>query len=190
MMNVGRCAAERAVRDRRMVHEIILFIHDRTCAADEQQRIAVVQLSHLVRGQQLASGHLEIGRVGAGFAFRLTVRFRINCGFAKHFGDIFVRTGLVTAKIQNGIAVTWNCLPAILIQFFDLRHVLNDNACRDGTRAHRRKLARKAWQRHGCKLIQYKANVARQRAVVDLVCAVIEGLKRLCVKQTHKEIVG
>ena len=52
MMNVGRCAAERAVRDRRMVHEIILFIHDRTCAADEQQRIAVVQLSHLVRGQQ------------------------------------------------------------------------------------------------------------------------------------------
>ena len=36
-----------------MVHEIILFIHDRTCAADEQQRIAVVQLSHLVWGQQL-----------------------------------------------------------------------------------------------------------------------------------------
>ena len=36
-----------------MVHEIILFIHDRACAADEQQRIAVVQLSHLVRCQQL-----------------------------------------------------------------------------------------------------------------------------------------
>lgn len=36
-----------------MVHEIILFIHDRACAADEQQCIAVVQLPHLVRGQQL-----------------------------------------------------------------------------------------------------------------------------------------
>ena len=165
-----------------MVHEIVLFIHDRACAADEQQRIAVVQLPHLVRCQQLAPGHLEIGRVGAGFAFRLPVRFRINCGFAKHFGDIFVRTGLVTAKIQNGIAVTWNCLPAILIQFFDLCHILNDHACRDGTRAHGCKLAGEAWQRHGCKLIQHKANVARQRAVVDLVCAVIEGLKRLCIK--------
>ena len=30
--------------------------------------------------------------------------------------------------------------------------------------------------------------MTRQRAVVDLVCAVLEGLKRLCVKQTHKEI--
>jgi len=30
--------------------------------------------------------------------------------------------------------------------------------------------------------------VARQRAVVDLVCAVIEGLECLRVKQTHKEI--
>ena len=36
-----------------MVHEIILFIHDRTCAAKEQQRITIVQLSYLVRGQQL-----------------------------------------------------------------------------------------------------------------------------------------
>ena len=53
MMDIGRCAAERAVRDRWMVHEIVLFIHDRACTANEQQRIAVVQLSNLVRGQQL-----------------------------------------------------------------------------------------------------------------------------------------
>ena len=52
MMNVGRCAAEGTVCDRWMVHEIIFFVHDRTCTADEQQRIAIVQLSHLVRGQQ------------------------------------------------------------------------------------------------------------------------------------------
>ena len=52
MMNVGRCAAEGTVRDCRMVHKIVLLVHDRTCAADEQQRIAVVQLPHLVRGQQ------------------------------------------------------------------------------------------------------------------------------------------
>ena len=53
VMDVRRCTAKRAARDCGMVHEIVLFIHDRARTADEQQRIAVVQLSHLVRGQQL-----------------------------------------------------------------------------------------------------------------------------------------
>ena len=52
VMDVRRCTAKRAARDCGMVHEIVLFIHARACTANEQQRIAVVQLSHLVRGQQ------------------------------------------------------------------------------------------------------------------------------------------
>ena len=66
MMDIGRCAAEGTVRNCRMVHKIVLLVHDRTCAADEQQRIAVVQLSHLVRGQQLlatmSSDEFKIGK--------------------------------------------------------------------------------------------------------------------------------
>ena len=53
-----------------------------------------------------------------------------------------------------------------------------------------RELARESRQRHGGELVQHKANVTRQRAVVDLVCAVIQGLERLRVKQAHKEVVG
>ena len=53
MMNVGRCTAKRAARDCGMVHEIVLFIHDRACTADEQQRIAIIQFPHLVRRQKL-----------------------------------------------------------------------------------------------------------------------------------------
>ena len=90
VMDVRRCTAEGTVRNRRMVHEIILFIHDWACAADEQQRIAVVQFPYLVRSQQLAPGHLEIGRVRTGFALRLPVRFGINCGFAEHLRNVFV----------------------------------------------------------------------------------------------------
>ena len=90
VMDVRRCTAKRAARDCGMVHEIVLFIHDRACTADEQQRIAIVQLSHLVRGQQLAPGYLEIGLVGAGFAFRLAARLGINRGFAEHFRNVFV----------------------------------------------------------------------------------------------------
>ena len=108
---VRRCAAEGAVRDGRMVHEIILFIHNRTCAADEQQRIAVVQLPHLVRRQKLPTGHLKVGRIRTGFAFRLPMCFRVDCSFAEHFGHILVRAGFITAEIQNGIAVARNRLP-------------------------------------------------------------------------------
>ena len=53
VMDVRRCTAKRAARDCGMVHEIVLFIHDRACTANEQQRIAIIQLSHLVRCQQL-----------------------------------------------------------------------------------------------------------------------------------------
>lgn len=49
-----------------MVHEIVLFIHDRACTADEQQRIAIVQFPYLVRGQQffatLSSGKFKKGK--------------------------------------------------------------------------------------------------------------------------------
>ena len=90
VMDVRRCTAKRAARDCGMVHEIVLFIHDRACTADEQQRIAIVQLSHLVWGQQLASGHLEVGRVRAGLAFCLPMRFGINCGLAEHLRNVFV----------------------------------------------------------------------------------------------------
>ena len=55
-----------------MVHEIILFIHDRACAADEQQRITVVQLPHLVWGQQLlatmSSDEFKKEKIGLGMA--------------------------------------------------------------------------------------------------------------------------
>lgn len=50
--------------------------------------------------------------------------------------------------------------------------------------------ARESRQRHGGKLVQHEANVARQRAVMNLVCAVIQGLECLRVKQAYKEIVG
>ena len=132
MMDVRRCTAEGAVRDGWMVHEIVFFVHDRTCAADEQQRIAIVQLSHLVRGQQLASRHMEIGRVGAGFAFRLTMRFRINRGFAEHFGNVFMPAGFVATKVKNCVAVSGNRLPAILVSSQPSRA---EQCCADFSRA-------------------------------------------------------
>ena len=66
-----------------MVHEIVLFIHDRACAADEQQRIAIVQLSHLVRCQQLFAT-MSSGKFKKGQALSKKAVFHSACPFLIH----------------------------------------------------------------------------------------------------------
>ena len=64
MVNVGRPAAQGGLADGGMLHEIVLLIHHGLCTSNEQDRIPVVQLAHLVRGQQLPPCHLVVGGVG------------------------------------------------------------------------------------------------------------------------------
>ncbi len=75
-----------------MVHEIVLFIHDRTCAADEQQRIAVVQLSHLVWGQQLSatmsSDEFKIGKKIPLLVMRRGIKYDIQKLGSQLFNNI------------------------------------------------------------------------------------------------------
>lgn len=52
-MNIGRPAAVHGVADGRMLGELVLQIHDRPGAADEQDGIPVVQAAHFIRGEQL-----------------------------------------------------------------------------------------------------------------------------------------
>ena len=66
-----------------MVHEIVLFIHARACTANEQQRIAVVQLSHLVRGQQLFAT-MSSGKFKKGQALSKKAVFHSACPFLIH----------------------------------------------------------------------------------------------------------
>lgn len=52
-MNIGRPAAVHGVADGRVLGELVLQIHDRPGAADEQDGIPVVQAAHFIRGEQL-----------------------------------------------------------------------------------------------------------------------------------------
>ena len=97
-MNIGRPAAVHGVADGRMLGELVLQIHDRPGAADEQDGIPVVQAAHFIRGEQLPAAHLEIGGVGTGAAFRLAVGPRVNGGLAQRLGDVLVGAGLVAAQ--------------------------------------------------------------------------------------------
>ena len=91
MMDVGRPAAVNGVADGGVFGQLILQVHDWLGAPDEQDGVAVVQSTHLVWSEQFAAAHLKIGGVGAGTALGLTVRFCVDCGLSKRFGDVFVR---------------------------------------------------------------------------------------------------
>lgn len=93
-MNIGRPAAVHGVADGRVLGELVLQIHDRPGAADEQDGISVVQAAHLIRGEQLPAAHLEVGGVGAGAALGLAVGSGINGGLAQRLGDVLVGAGL------------------------------------------------------------------------------------------------
>ena len=64
MVDVGHSAAQGGLADGRVLHKVIILIHHGLCPTDEQNRIPVVQLAHLVRGQQLPPCHLVVGGVG------------------------------------------------------------------------------------------------------------------------------
>ena len=91
MMDVGRPAAVRSVPDGGVVHELVLQIQHRLRASDKEDCVSVVQCAHLVWCQKFTAAHLKIGGVGAGPALGLPMGFRINGGFAKGLGNVFVR---------------------------------------------------------------------------------------------------
>lgn len=187
-MNIGWPAAVHGVADGRMLGKLVLQIHDRPGAADEQDGIPVVQAAHFIRGEQLPAAHLEVGGVGTGAAFRLAVGPGINGGLAQRLGDVLVGAGLVAAQVEDGVRVAGDGLPAILVQLLDLGHVLDDGTGRDVAGAHGGQLAGEAGQGHRGELVQHEVDMAGQGPVVDLVGAVVEGLERLGVEQGHQEI--
>ena len=97
MVDVGWAAAVHSAADGGVLHQVILQIHHRFCAPDEQDGIAVVQGSYLVGREQFAPAGLEICRVGAGAALALTMGFCVNCGLSEGLGNVLVGAGFIAA---------------------------------------------------------------------------------------------
>ena len=190
MVDVGRSAAVHRIADGRMLHELILFVHHRPCTADEQNTIPVIQHPHLVRRQQFPSAHLEVGGVRPGPPFGLPVGLGVDGGLAQGLRNVFVGTALVTAEVKKGIRVAGDGFPRILVQFLDLRHVLDDGAARNISGTHGRKFPWQPRQIDRWRFVQNKVDVTRQRPVVDLVGTVVQRLEYLGVQQADKKIEG
>ena len=88
MVDVGRPAAVYGVADIGVFGQLVLQVHHRLGAPDEQDGVAVVQPPHFIRGQQFAAAHLKIGRVRAGFPLSLTMGPGVDGGFPKGFGNV------------------------------------------------------------------------------------------------------
>ena len=82
-MDVGRSAAQGGLADGGMLHEIVLLIHHGLCTSNEQDRIPVVQLAHLIRGQQLFA-IMSSGKFKKGQALSKKAVFHSACPFLIH----------------------------------------------------------------------------------------------------------
>ena len=91
MVDVGRPTAVNGVTDGGVIGQLVLQIHHRLGAPDEQDGVAVVQPTHLIWGQQFAAAHLKIGGVRAGFPLGLTVGAGVNRGFPKGLRNVLMR---------------------------------------------------------------------------------------------------
>lgn len=94
-------------------------------------------------------------------------------------------TGFVAAQIEQRVRVAGDGFPGILVEFLDLRHVLDDGAAGDVAGTHGRKLPRQPRQIDRWRFVQDEMHMAGQGSVMDLVCAVVKGLEDLGVQQTH-----
>ena len=190
MVDVGRCAAIHRIADGGMLHELILFVHHRPCAADEQDAIPVIQHPHLVRRQQFSAAHLEVSGVRPGPPFGLPVSLGVNGGLTQRLRNVLVSACLVAAQIEQRVRVARDGFPGILIQLLNLRHVLDDGAAGDIAGAHGRKLPRQPRQIDRWRFVQDKVDMTRQCPMVDLVGAVVQCLEYLGVQQADEEVEG
>ena len=155
-MNIGHSRAIRRSRKVWVPKQIVFPVAHGMLAADEQQRVCVVQQAHLVRGHQLAPRLLGVGGRAAVPPPALPVGLRVDGLLAQHLGDVLVRGGLIAAQVQQAVAVARYGLPGVLEQRLDLRKVLYDDGRGDLPAAHGGKAPLKVLrQRHIGKLVQY-----------------------------------
>lgn len=173
-----------------MLHELVFQIQHRSGPANEQDTVPVVQHPHLIRGQQFSAAHLEVGGVGTGAPLCLPMGLGVDGGLAQGLRNVLVGTALVTAEVKEGIRVAGDGFPRILVQFLDLRHVLDNGAARNISGTHGCQFPRQTGQVDRRSLVQNKVDMTRQRAMVDLVGAVVQRLKYLGIQQADEEIEG
>ena len=97
---------------------------------------------------------------------------------------------LVAAEIEQRVRVAGDCFPGILVEFLDLRHVLDDRAARNVAGTHGRKLPRQPRQIDRWRFVQDKVDMTRQCPMVDLVCTVVKRLEYLGVQQAYQKVEG
>ena len=154
-----------------MVQQVVLFIHHRHFATDEQQGVSVIQHPHLRRIQQLPPGDLPVGGIVAAAPGAFSVGVHINgllaeVGFRNHF----VGAGFIAAQIQKLIAVAQDGFPLLFKQVLKLGDILNDDGHKHIPGTHgRQQLVKIIRQAHIGELVHEKVDGNRQRSLVFIV---------------------
>ena len=174
-----------------MAQHVVLVVPDGTFAANKKKRVAVVQHTHFIGGQQLAARKLPVGGIVSLSALGPTVGVGVNGFLAQELGNILVGTLLVAAQIDELVTVADDALPLLFKQGLQLCHVLNDDAHGDFPGAHgRQQLVKLIGQGDVCELVHDEVDVDREPPAVPVVGGVVELLEELGVEHSDQEIKG
>ena len=188
-MLVGRHAAVCGVLDVRMLEQIVFAVDDGSLAADEQQRVVVVQILHLLRRHQLTPGKLTVGGEAAVSSARSAVGVQIDRLLAQSLGDIFMGGLLVAAEVQEGVAVADDGFPFLFKQRLELRHVLQDDGDRNAAAADGgHGLVELIRQGDIGELVHDEVDGDRQFSVVHVACLIGQLLEQLRIQHADQEI--
>lgn len=125
------CAAIGGKSDIRMLHEVVLFVHDGVFASNEKKRVAVIEHTHFFRQHEVSTGQGSILRVASVPSLGFGVAVGADCFLAELFRYQFMGAVFVTAEVQKLIAVADDAFPLLVKQGFELGDVLNDYAHAD-----------------------------------------------------------
>ena len=137
-VHVGLRPAVCGQQDVRVLHDVVLLVHDRSLAANKKKRVAVVQHTHFIRGHKLASDELPVGGAAPVPATGAGKGFGVDGLLTQQLGDVFVGAQLIAAQVEKFVAVAHKILPLLFKECLELCHVLDDDGYGDLTGSHRR----------------------------------------------------
>ena len=136
-MYIGRRSSILCLFEQRMFKGIKLPVYDGIVATDQDDTLVVLQFPGFIWSKKLPSEDVIIPGTAPLPAFGFPTAFFINGAFSQALADIFMGGLLITAQINQRIAVARYGFPGILKQSLDLRKVLYDDDTGDLTGPHR-----------------------------------------------------
>lgn len=153
-----------------MLENVVFQVHHGEFPSDEQNGVAVIKHTNLIRGQKLSTADLIVGGIVSASPGTLSVSVCVDGFLAQQFAHIFVGGLLVATQVEELIAVADDGFPLLFKQCLELCQVLKNDGHKHTTGTHNGKdLIEVVRQADIGELVHQEVNRNRQCAAVNMV---------------------